>query len=298
MDSSLNLYILVTIVCWGLWGIADKKALQIGEQFDVILCLYTATLFILPVVLAVLLNTEPSWRPGAEVLGWTGCAAATYLLAMFAYIEAMKKTEASYVLGITASYPLILQFLATLFLGEPLIPQRILGSAVIASGLILIGGSSTEKHESANTDDKARVTVWILVAVATLCWGVYGLFDKKALGAGSALEVYTTQRMWDVVALGFLWAFAKAKRIKVSLRNKQVWFYCALSALALGVGGMCYLQALAQASASYVITITGCYPLLMYLFAILWLKEKFNLIRFAGILLIVLGGITVQLTQS
>jgi uncharacterized membrane protein len=50
-------------------------------------------------------------------------------------------------------------------------------------------------------------------------------------------------------------------------------------------------------TASYVVVITGCYPLLMYLFALLFLKEKFNAIRFAGVVLVVAGGGLVQLSQ-
>jgi drug/metabolite transporter (DMT)-like permease len=53
-----------------------------------------------------------------------------------------------------------------------------------------------------------------------------------------------------------------------------------------------------MASASYVITITGCYPLLMYIFAMWLLKERFNKMRFAGILLVVVGGALVQMTAG
>lgn len=298
MDMSLNLNILVTLICWGLWGIADKKALQAAKQFDVILCLYMCTVALVPFVGAVLLFSNPGWRPDGQVLFWTGCAACTYLGAMFAYIEAMKRTEASYVLGITASYPLILQFLATMFLNEALVPERLLGSVIIASGLILIGGSTEKAPRSSEQSDKGRLLVWLLVAIATLCWGVYGLFDKKALATGAPFEVYVIQRVWDVVALAVLFMIARVGRITIQLRQKMTWLYCGLSALALATGGFCYLQALSMASASYVITITGCYPLLMYFFAIAFLGEKFNLVRFCGILLIVAGGLTVQLTQS
>jgi drug/metabolite transporter (DMT)-like permease len=51
-------------------------------------------------------------------------------------------------------------------------------------------------------------------------------------------------------------------------------------------------------TASYVIVITGCYPLIMYIFALMFLKEKLNLIRLAGVILVVAGGGIVQLTQS
>jgi drug/metabolite transporter (DMT)-like permease len=56
--------------------------------------------------------------------------------------------------------------------------------------------------------------------------------------------------------------------------------------------------AMTMATASYVIVITGCYPLFMYLFAMLFLKEKLDKLRVLGVLLVVLGGLMVQTTQS
>ncbi len=53
-----------------------------------------------------------------------------------------------------------------------------------------------------------------------------------------------------------------------------------------------------RSEASYVIAITGCYPMLMYLLALVWLKERFSQARFAGISLVVLGGILVQLSKT
>ena len=292
----LNLNILVSIFCWGIWGIADKKALHAASQIEVIIYLYIVTALLVPIAALVTYCINPSWQLNHSVMFWTGLAAATYLLAMFAYIGAMKRTEASYVLGITASYPLILQFLATIFLKEPFVPQRMLGAIVIASGLILIGGSGAEK--SSSSEKKGKMLVWFLIAVATLCWGIYGLFDKKALESGSALEVFVSQRLWDIVALGLIMAIVFLRKTKLDFTKAQAWLFCAISGAALALGGFCYLQALARASASYVITITGCYPLVMYFFALLLLKEKFNRNRFVGILLIVVGGILVQLTQS
>lgn len=52
------------------------------------------------------------------------------------------------------------------------------------------------------------------------------------------------------------------------------------------------------ASLSYVSVITGCYPLFMYLFAIIFLKERVNERRITGMGLVVIGGLMVQFTQK
>lgn len=302
---SLNLFILVTIFCWGIWGIADKKALLCADQMEVIVCLYLVTIAIIPAAFIALILT-PGWQLSTTTIFWTGLAAATYGSAIFAYMEAMNRTEASYVLGITASYPLILQILATIFLKEQLVPQRLFGALIITAGLFFVGGSADTKTsgvmsgQDTNGDEKkkSKWKLWTSVALATLAWGVYGLFDKKALEAGTPLEVYVSQRLWDTVVLAAILLFLNLKKKKLKMRNKGLWTYCGLSGATLAVGGLCYLEALKVATASYVITITGCYPLLMYLFALLLLKEKFNKVRFLGIVLIVAGGIAVQLTAA
>jgi drug/metabolite transporter (DMT)-like permease len=297
---NLNLYVLITIFCWGIWGIADKKALETSTQVEVIVCLYFVTLCVTPAAVLTLSLLSPGWHLTGGTIFWTGLAALMYGPAIFAYMEAMNRTEASYVLGITASYPLILQFLAAAFLNEPLVAQRLVGALIITLGLAFVGasqGTGAEAHKGIVTKG-SPLTLWLLVALATISWGVYGLFDKKALESGTPLEVYVSQRAWDCAALLLMMLVIKLKKHPISLRSRPTWLYCAGSGFALAVGGLCYLHALTLATASYVITITGCYPLLMYLFALLWLKEKFNRRRFTGIALIVAGGIAVQLTQS
>lgn len=304
---NLNLFVLITIFCWGVWGIADKKALQCASQLEVIVCLYAVTCALIPGATGAQFLISPGWHLNAPVLFWTGWAALTYGASIFAYMGAMSRTEASYVLGITASYPLILQLLATVFLNEKLVPQRLLGAVIICAGLMFVGSSAekpeklAEESQSPEESTTAGGPPWLvgtLVVIATLAWGVYGLFDKKALEFGTPLEVYVTQRVWDVVALGVILLGAKLKGAHIDMKNRSLWKYCGISGAALAVGALCYLQALKMATASYVITITGCYPLLMYLFALFWLKEKFNRLRFIGIMLIVAGGIAVQLTQA
>jgi len=68
--------------------------------------------------------------------------------------------------------------------------------------------------------------------------------------------------------------------------------------MCLILGTSTYLFALKMSTASYVIVITGCYPLFTYIFTLLFLKEKMQKWRLAGIIGIVIGGLLVQSTQS
>jgi drug/metabolite transporter (DMT)-like permease len=339
--------ILITLFCWGLWGISDKKALSYVGQEDVILRLYVISFFFIPIAYFALNHLQPGWGLSPEVMLWSGLASASYMIAMLAYMSAMSTTEASYVLGITAAYPLIFQIVATIFLGEELLPQRMLGAVIIAFGLFFIGGSGDGSEEKAKegissakedlrssrppgpptspmpvslvdaragessdsiaadsdntvTSQKAKSSISkktiICLLIATFTWGVYGIFDKKAVGIATPLVIYFAKTLWDVCSFFIVWPIM-LRRKKIDWTTKPAWGFAAISEFALAIGAFTYLSALARTTASYVITITGCYPLLMYLFALLLLKEKFNKMRFLGIILVVIGGIVVQLTE-
>jgi len=291
----LNILVLFTIFCWGIWGIFDKLALARASYKDVILILYIFYLPAIPVVYLILNSANPGWSITPSLVLWTGLAALSHTVAVVSYMHAMSKTEASYVLGITAAYPLVLQLLACVFLGESLVPVRLAGAALIGAGVFAIGLSTGER--AAALAGRDRLVLWLCVAVATFCWGVVGLFDKKALATAHPLAVYLGQCLWDVFYLIVLVAYFKLSGHKPAVRCGRTWLFCGLSALCLMLGAWTFLAALAQASASYVIVITGAYPLLMYLFALLFLKERFNRARLAGIALVVAGAVLVQQTQ-
>lgn len=293
---NLNLLIGICIICWGFWGILDKKALETGSNRDVVLMLYSLYLPQIPVVLVLCNLLDPGWKLTSEIMFWTGLAAFNYTLASVAYLTALSRTDASYVLGITAGYPLILQFVATIFLGEALVPNRLVGALLIGLGVCAISWARSEEHKQMHSKDQLILIVCIVIA--TLCWGVWGIFDKKALGLTTPLVVYFAQSLWDIVMIAMLWLIFRAQGYKPNFRQPAAWKFCALSSVCLAIGAWSYLSAMSISTASYVIVITGCYPLLMYLFALLFLKEKFSRVRLGGIALVVLGGVLVQLTQK
>lgn len=291
----LNLLVLTTILCWGAWGIFDKKALETSSDRDVLLILYLIALPEIPILYLILNFTLPGWHLSWPVALWAGLGSITSSLAMFAYLFAMSRAEASYVLGITASYPLVMQFLASAFLGEKLIVSRLIGSCLIGLGVTAVGQSAAGQNALGKRDN---LIVLICVCLATFGWGIHGLFDKKAVELADPLVVFFTRSLFDAMTLCIFAMVLKLSRVQIEIRNRKTWRFCAFSAFCLAIGYFSYLKALRVSSASYVIVITGCYPLLMYLFALAFLKERFNAIRFFGVLLVVAGGALVQLSQS
>lgn len=292
----LNLFIIITIFCWGIWGIFDKKALEEGSPYDVLLAMYAFSIPQIPLIYGLLNNSQPGWQLSQTTLLWSGLSGLAYALSMVAYLTALNKSEASYVLGITASYPLFMQLLAVIFLGESFVLARLIGAALMAAGIYAIGTSG--KSQLSKLPAKDLPLMIVCIVTATLAWAIWGIFDKKTVDSASPLVSYFARILWNSVYLFVLAACFRLQGYRPRLANTRLWKFCGLSAAALALGAFSYFNALSQSTASYVIVITGSYPLLMYLFAIWFLKEKFSRDRLAGIALIVAGGILVQLTQS
>jgi drug/metabolite transporter (DMT)-like permease len=299
----LNLLVALCLACWSSWGIFDKKALESAKYLDVLLFQHIIYLIEIPVTFVLILYLYHTSQIIADVWLWTGLAAGVSSAAMLFYLVAMSKAEASYVLGITASYPIFVQFFAWLFLHEPLVGERLAGSLCVFTGVGLIG-LSKQAHR-ADLQDKTpdqrrrhKVLVLLLCALATIFWGLSGLFDKKAVMIGLPFKIYFARCVWDALICFLMYLSYRAIKHKVQYTSTRAWKYSFLSAACLSVGTISYLFAMRLASLSYVCVITGCYPLFMYLFAIIFLKERVNERRITGMGLVVIGGLMVQFTQK
>jgi drug/metabolite transporter (DMT)-like permease len=291
-----NSLIGLTNCCWGLWGILDKKALENSLPRNVMLIQYFLALPEIIVLIAYMVLTNRTISINAPVAMWTSLGCVSSLVAMVAYLVAMSRAEASFVLGITASYPLVMQFFAASFLGETLVGNRLIGAGLIGAGVFAVGHSAG--HKIAQKGKQEQVIILVCVILATVGWGIHGLFDKKAVGYASPLMVSLIRCVIDFLTFVVMYFVLRTQKPAPAIGSRRTWMLCGLSAVCMFGGYLAYLKALMFYTASYVIVITGCYPLLMYIFALVFLKEKLNPVRLFGVILVVAGGALVQLTQS
>lgn len=291
----LLVLIALTLFAWSVCSIFDKKALQRASNSEVLLTLYLCYLLALPLFVVILHATKPGWHLSAGMFAWSALSAIASAIAMAAYTFALSKKDASYVVGITSSYPFVLQILAAFMLHETLQPARLVGALFIAIGVGAI--ASVERRMAKPTDGK-QIWVTAALAIAVVAWGFYGIFDKLALNLADPLLVFFAQNLSSAgilsVALAGLWVKGERPR----LLNAHTWKWCALTAAFTGVGAWSYLNALSISSASYVLAITGAYPALMYLLSLIFLQEQFNKARLAGIGCVAIGSALIQLAGS
>lgn len=305
----LGFQIALTIIAWGLWGIFDKLALEKSEPKDVFLVTALLAIPQVPLVMLLLHWLQGQWQLTFDIFLLAGASTVVSSIGMALYLDAMKRADTSVVLGLTAGYPLVTQVLAVLSMGESFSTMRAVGAVLIAVGIVIIGLSDNlspmiwqpstalpPKAEQAKETAKkphgafSGLPVFAALIIVNILWGVKGIFEKLSLGHGSPLEAYLSECITHLLLLGPVLLLFIMQGYKPKLNNGHLWRFTGLSELSLAIGGWSYLVALSMAPAGYVVTITSTYPLVMYFIAIFVLKEKFNLLRILGMLLIVGGG--------
>ncbi len=282
----------MTLMSWGVGGLFDKKAVE-GSTATAVFVVFH--LFCLPVAIVLALCVPfiyPDFHIANGVIFWEGLNAIGALIALLAYYYAMEKAQASYVLGITAGYPILSQLIAIPMLGEELSLVR-LGSAVLVSlGVAAIGYSAKEGNKSLSRRTRTAVTACIVIT--TVLWAALGIFEKQSLTYGRPLEAYLAISIWKSLLVVLVSGFLFLRKSQVKLKSRKLWTFSWLSALLVTAGNLGFVFALAACDASFVIVATAGYPLIMYAGAVALLDEKINGIRLFGIVLIVASAVLVS----
>lgn len=291
-----HLLIMLTLFGWGVAGIFDKKAVHSSSARSAFICFH---LFGIPVVAALLLLLPyiyGDWHIAPQTVFWEGCNAIAALTAILCYFYAMSKAQASWVLGITAGYPIVGQLLATPLTGEPFSLSALIAAALVSVGVALIGSSGG--YEKSAMSGKERFLVIGAVVLTTVLWGLLGIFEKRSLEFARPFEAYLVLSVWKVVLCLAVVAFFRARAVAFTIGKPATWGWSWLSALLVATGNIAFIVALTASPAGYLIVMTACYPLVMYVCAVLFLKERINLVRAAGIALIVLGAVAAEVARG
>ena len=141
----------VAVVAWGLGVVFDKMLM--GEKglspwTAVALKMIVATIIICAYALATGSMVEVramAQMPPAQLWTIVGALFGTALLAtvvgQLSYYSALQQADASRVVPITSTYPLVGALLAIGFLGESITVSKVAGAVLIVAGIILLSGA-------------------------------------------------------------------------------------------------------------------------------------------------------------
>jgi transporter family protein len=130
---------LVTMLFWGMAPLFEKSALA---NVSPLVALAIRSMIMVGAYGAILLGTGAGPAllrvDGKSLLLIAISALLGGIAGLLTYFHALKIGDAALVVPVTASYPLVTVFLATVVLGEPISLSRLAGAALIVAGVYLI----------------------------------------------------------------------------------------------------------------------------------------------------------------
>jgi uncharacterized membrane protein len=123
---------------------------------------------------------------------------------------------------------------------------------------------------------------WLLYALLCIvCWGVWGFLSKLGSDKASPLQM---QALFTIGMIPLAVAALVQGGLKLDTDRVGVT-YGILNGVFTGLGLLAYYAALAKGKASIVGPVTGLFPLLTVVLALLLLKERMNRVQIAGMVL-------------
>ncbi len=129
----------------------------------------------------------------------------------------------------------------------------------------------------------------LLLLAVLVCFGLGPIFEKLSLREASPVGLLTLRSVMISAALLFL-VLAVGRTQELLHLSLTTYLWIAASALFGGLLGLgLYFVALKQGLASRIAALTGAYPLVTALFAVLFLGEPYTLQRLIGTVLVIAG---------
>lgn len=140
MSIELISYLLIAVIMWGISPVFDKLTLRYFEPFQ---AFYVRALVMAIVCFVFILSRfsytinsilSVKWHGGFYVL----MSVITAMVGVLVYLKAMNFSQASKIVPLSSTYPLITFIIAAIFLDESVTVAKILGTIFIIFGIFLI----------------------------------------------------------------------------------------------------------------------------------------------------------------
>ncbi|TET09703.1 MAG: DMT family transporter [Candidatus Thorarchaeota archaeon] len=209
------------------------------------------------------------------------------------YFISQERIGVSKAFPIAMSYPLLVYFLAALFLGEPVIPQRVIGAIIIVIGVIVIARAEQDEPKKGKQWSKEDIRIGIILAfLVFICWAASDvIFQFGLVGIGVAeANFYRTL----AASLILVPVFLMTMRGERTLPTRRVTTYALLiGTIALGFSLIAYSFAVKFVGATLSALIISSGPMLTAPLSAIFLDEDVNRKIALGTILTILGVVLV-----
>ena len=289
------LYSVAAAFFWGTWGVVAKLIADQVSPFTNHLLFSVGMLITLPLVIKKVRATTPT-RKG---ILWGLVAGVLAVVGNIAVYQAFTAGGlAAIVIPVTNLYPLITIGIALLVFREKLNWINGIGILLAIPAVLLLSGESLLfdspgaffQRIGLNSGADHRWLVYSLVAL--FFWGMFSAAQKETTNAISAEWSYVSFIVSSVV-IALVFVVLGLTNLHISARTLGLG---SLAGMLNGLGVLASFAAYsAEGKASKVTTIAGALqPVFTIVLAIIFLNESVSFIESLGIVLAVLGALTLS----
>jgi drug/metabolite transporter (DMT)-like permease len=209
------------------------------------------------------------------------------------YFLSQERIGVSRAFPIAMSYPLLVYFLAAIFLGEPVIPQRVIGAIIIVIGVIMIARAEhdEEKIDKRWSMDDIRIGI-ILAFLVFFCWAASDVIFQFGLEGVGAAEA-NFYRVF-AASLVLVPVFLLTLRGERNYPSKQVTAYALLIGIfALGFSLITYSFGVKYVGVTVTVLIIASAPMFTAPLSAIFLDEDVNRNVGIGTILTIIGVLLV-----
>lgn len=205
------------------------------------------------------------------------------------YFRALQLGDVNKVTPIDKSSTILTMILAFIILGETITLYKVIGMIAIGLGTYLM---ISRKNVDAKNIEGNR---WLLYAIFSAVFASLTSILGKIGIEGIESNLGTAIRTIVVLIMAWIVVFVSRKQGEVKNIDKISWIFICLSGITTGFSWLCYYKALQDGQASIVVPIDKLSIMVTIIFSYLFLKEKLSKKSLIGLIIIVVGTLSLLL---
>jgi drug/metabolite transporter (DMT)-like permease len=209
------------------------------------------------------------------------------------YFYSQERIGVARAFPIAMSYPLLVYFLAAVFLSEPVIPQRVIGAFVIVFGVIMIARAEQDETKNKNrwSEDELRIGL-ILAFLVFVCWAMSDvIFQYGLVGVAPAeANFYRILAASLILVPVFLFSLRGERTLPI---RRTTMFALGTGIVGLGLSLIAYSFAVKLVGATVTSLIVASAPMFTAPLSAIYLDEDVNRRVAIGTILTILGVLMV-----
>ena len=202
------------------------------------------------------------------------------------YFKALQIGDVNKVTPIDKSSTILTMIMAFILLGEEITLIKAIAMVLIGIGTYLM----ITKKENVKVEKKSNA--WLIYALGSAIFASLTSILGKIGIEGIDSTLGTAIRTIVVLIMAWIVVFVTKKQNTIRNIDKSSWIFLFLSGLATGGSWLCYYRALQTGPASVVVPIDKLSILVTIAFSYIVFKEKLNKKSALGLLLIVMGTLS------